>query len=163
MPTSQRASNRSTGSPSRPMLRRMGTRKAVKKKEVDVSAGGESPPAVREVLLMRQKTLGAIDISKVTPGGLNAPLTDRRFEMSRILAEELLRMFIRRKRQAWLENPHLHPSNQAAAAAPPPKGGKAATATPAAAKGGKGAKPPAKPAGGKGGGKPKGGKGGLEA
>ena len=68
--------------------------KNYKKKEVDVSAGGESPPAVREVLLMRQKTLGAIDISKVTPGGLNAPLTDRRFEMSRILAEELLRMFI---------------------------------------------------------------------
>jgi hypothetical protein len=82
-------------------------------KKVQVAGGGaltESPPAVREVLMMRQKTIGSLDISKVTPAGLNAPLTERRFEMSRILAEELLRMFIRRKRESWVNNPESHPS-----------------------------------------------------
>jgi len=75
-------------------------------KKVDLAGGGgggESPPAVKEVLLMRKKTVSAIDVSKMakSPGKIAEPLTQRRFEMSRILAEELLRMFIRRKREAY--------------------------------------------------------------
>jgi hypothetical protein len=145
--------------------------KNYKNRKVDVATGGESPPAVREVLMLRQKTINAIDISKVTPGGLNAPLTDRRFEMSRILAEELLRMFIRRKREAWAANPQLHPSYRGpdaegkgvkAKLGAPSRGGgsanKGSVGKPPPSKGGSAPKPPGKPP--PKGGAPKVGKGG---
>uniref|UniRef100_A0A7S2IXR0 Sodium channel protein n=1 Tax=Haptolina brevifila TaxID=156173 RepID=A0A7S2IXR0_9EUKA len=155
--------------------------KNYKARKVEVAAGNEGgpPPAVRDMLEKRQKTLsGSIDLSKVTPAGLDEPLTERRFEMSRILAEELLRMFIRRKRETWSQNPQEHPSYRKreeekakaeAAAAEAAKAAAAAAAVPAkGAKGaGQGAKggakqPAGKPApkqppkgkdGGKGGGK----------
>jgi len=125
---------------------------------------------VKEMLLTRQRTLGTMDLSQVTAKGLEAPLTERRFEMSRILAEELLRMFIRRKRETWAANPQDHPSYrkkqeekaaaEAAEVATAAKGGKGSKVAPPPAKSVKGgavAKPPAKPhptgkKGGKGGG-----------
>ena len=70
--------------------------------------------AVREVLMKRRQTISDIDVATLasTPGKISAPLTARRFEMSRILAEELLRMFIRRKRDAWEKDPASHPSQR---------------------------------------------------
>ena len=142
--------------------------KNYKSKQVEVQK--EAPPAVKEMLLTRQKTLGTMDLSQVTAKGLEAPLTERRFEMSRILAEELLRMFIRRKRETWAANPQDHPSYrkkqeekaaaEAAEVATAAKGGKGSKVAPPPAKSVKGgavAKPPAKPhptgkKGGKGGG-----------
>jgi hypothetical protein len=81
------------------------------------------------MLMMRQQTISNVDVSNITPGGLKGPLSARRFEMSRILAEELLRMFIKRKREHWEENPTAHPSYRkggpdaaaAAAGKAPPK------------------------------------------
>ena len=98
-------------------------------KQVRVAKGQDSPPAVREMLMMRQQTISNVDVSNITPGGLKGPLSARRFEMSRILAEELLRMFIKRKREHWEENPTAHPSYRkggpdaaaAAAGKAPPK------------------------------------------
>jgi len=89
---------------------------------------GESPDAVKQVMLARQKTVSSVDLSKMVanPGKIAEPLTARRFEMSKILAEELLRMFIRKKREAWEADPSSHPSQRgggggAAYSAPPPK------------------------------------------
>jgi len=83
-------------------------------KQVKLDAGG-SNGAVKEVLLERGKSVSAISVEKLTknPGKIAEPLTARRFEMSRILAEELLRMFIKRKRDTWERDP-------AATATPPP-------------------------------------------
>ena len=55
------------------------------------SPGGESPQAVKEILLKRQQTVSAVDVSAqlANPGKVVA-LTPRRAEMSKILAEELL-------------------------------------------------------------------------
>ena len=70
------------------------------------SPGGESPQAVKEILLKRQQTVSAVDVSAqlANPGKVVA-LTPRRAEMSKILAEELLRMFIRKKREDWEKSP----------------------------------------------------------
>ena len=123
-------------------------------KEVNLEAGdgAEPPQAMAEILLARKQTISDIDVSKIaaSPGKISAPLTARRFEMSRILAEELLRMFIRRKKERWANDPnHGKPADTPA---PPPKGAKTAAAAkpaaakPAAANGASAAQPPAAPA-----------------
>ena len=66
-------------------------------------ADGDAPDAVKDVLLKRQQTVSQVDVSALiaNPGKVQGALTPRRFEMSKILAEELLRMFIRKKREDW--------------------------------------------------------------
>ena len=115
---------------------------------------GEAPDAVKEVLLQRQKTVSAIDVGKMitNPGAVKDPLTPRRFEMSKILAEELLRMFIRKKREDWDANPQRRKGGGAPIApkklSAPPASAKAAApaarAPPPAGAPPKGSKPPPK-------------------
>ena len=83
---------------------------------------GDAPDAVKEVLLKRQQTVSQVDVSALiaNPGKVQGALTPRRFEMSKILAEELLRMFIRKKREDW-DAKGGRPARSAPSGGPPKK------------------------------------------
>jgi hypothetical protein len=85
-------------------------------------ADGDAPDAVKEVLLKRQQTVSQVDVSALiaNPGKVQGALTPRRFEMSKILAEELLRMFIRKKREDW-DAKGGRPARSAPSGGPPKK------------------------------------------
>ncbi|KOO32786.1 sodium channel protein type 9 subunit alpha [Chrysochromulina tobinii] len=74
-------------------------------------------PAVIEALELRRQ-YSEIPLSAVSAGRLKNSLTPRRRELSKVFAEEILRMFIRRKRKAWLKNPKSHPSYRGPGASP---------------------------------------------
>jgi hypothetical protein len=61
---------------------------------------GQTPTAVEQVLLTRSEKVTSIDVSVMVrqSTGISQPLTARRYEMSKILAEELLNRWVRRKR-----------------------------------------------------------------
>ena len=113
------------------------------------SPGGDSPQAVKEILLKRQQTVSAVDVSAqlANPGKVVA-LTPRRAEMSKILAEELLRMFIRKKREDWEKSPAK--KSTPAAASKGKAGGGAAAGGGGAAAAKKAPPPPVAPSAGTG-------------
>jgi len=76
-----------------------------------------SPPAVKEALKLRRESIAATPISSVSTK-LAGALTPRRREFASTFAEELLRLFIRRKRRQWLKDPKSHPAYRRAHGSP---------------------------------------------
>jgi len=88
----------------------------------NITGGGEGeepPPAVQEALMARADTMGeATSLEKMaeSPGKLGAPLTPRRFEMSKILAEEIFCRYLRERNER--RDAKLSPSMRKAKSAP---------------------------------------------
>ena len=86
--------------------------------------GATNLPALKEILSVRDKAMtGAVDLSRLDGAELKVAWTPRSYETARTLANELMKIWVRRKRREWEDDPMAHPSlraeqrrNEAAAA-----------------------------------------------